>query len=403
VQKISALVLAWLFLSTTLVAQAPSTRSEEDRRRREEKNSQLTPHKAGRIERALNTAERRAVFILDREGFYPKLGSLTTGSGFAYGLGFRDRDLFADRGMFDLWAATSIKGYWAAETRLTLPRLARNRVMVETWASRRDYPQESFFGIGPNSSRQSQADYALRTNSVGGRVGFRPVRPIVFGGGLEYLEPRVGRGQNDGVLDISDQFEPSVVPGLTTATDFVRSSVFAEVDYRVPRNARKGGWYRVDFSRYADRSASSQYTFNRTDADIRQFVGFLNERRVIAARLFVSTSNAGLGQAMPFYFMPTLGGNDTLRGFREYRFRGPHAILLQGEYRWEIWSGFDAALFYDAGKVADRRADLDLSDLERDYGIGFRFNTDNGVVFRVDAAFGSRDGKHLYIVFGGVF
>ncbi len=25
---------------------------------------------------------------------------------------------------------------------------------------------------------------------------------------------------------------------------------------------------------------------------------------------------------MPFYFMPTLGGNDTLRGFREYRFRG---------------------------------------------------------------------------------
>ena len=40
--------------------------------------------------------------------------------------------------------------------------------------------------------------------------------------------------------------------------------------------------------------------------------------------------------------MPTLGGNDTLRGFREYRFRGPHAILGQAEYRWEIWSGLDA-------------------------------------------------------------
>ena len=44
-----------------------------------------------------------------------------------------------------------------------------------------------------------------------------------------------------------------------------------------------------------------------------------------------------------------------------------------------------------------------FEDLERDYGIGFRFNTDNGVVFRVDAAFGSADGKHLYIVFGGIF
>ena len=106
---------------------------------------------------------------------------------------------------------------------------------------------------------------------------------------------------------------------------------------------------------------------------------------------------------MPFFFMPTLGGNDTLRGFREYRFRGPHAILAQAEYRWEIWSGLDGALFYDAGKVADRRADLNFKDLEPDYGFGFRFNTDNGVMFRVDAAFGSKDGKHLYIVFGGVF
>ena len=106
---------------------------------------------------------------------------------------------------------------------------------------------------------------------------------------------------------------------------------------------------------------------------------------------------------MPFYAMPTLGGNDTLRGFREYRFRGPHAILAQAEYRWEIWSGLDGALFYDAGKVADRRADLNFKDLESDYGFGFRFNTDNAIIFRVDAGFGSSDGKHLYIVFGGIF
>jgi hypothetical protein len=68
-----------------------------------------------------------------------------------------------------------------------------------------------------------------------------------------------------------------------------------------------------------------------------------------------------------------------------------------------LWSGLDAALFYDAGQVAMRRSDIKLRDLEDDYGFGFRFNTNNGVVFRVDAAFGSTDGKHLHIVFGGVF
>ena len=134
------------------------------------------------------------------------------------------------------------------------------------------------------------------------------------------------------------------------------------------------------------RAASLLTGISCFDADVRQFFGFLAGRRVIAARLFVSTSDTEAGQTMPFFFMPTLGGNDTLRGFREYRFRAPHAILAQGEYRWEIWSGLDGALFYDAGKVADNRSDLNFRDLESDYGIGFRFNTNSGVMFRVDAA-----------------
>ena len=97
--------------------------------------------------------------------------------------------------------------------------------------------------------------------------------------------------------------------------------------------------------------------------------------------------------------MPTLGGNDTLRGFREYR-SADRMRSSPAEYAGRF--GADAALFYDAGKVANRREDLDFENLESDYGIGFRFNTNSGVILRVDAAFGI-DGKHLYIVFGGVF
>jgi hypothetical protein len=55
------------------------------------------------------------------------------------------------------------------------------------------------------------------------------------------------------------------------------------------------------------------------------------------------------------------------------------------------------------GKVAMRREDLNLRELESNVGFGFRFNTDNGIIFRVDSAFGSRDGRHLWIVFGGTF
>lgn len=400
--RILALLLVVWFPARTLAAQEPATRAELDRQRRAAKQAESKPYEPNGLERAMHFAEERAIFILDREGFYPKLGSLTVGSGFAYGLGFRDRDLFDNRGALDLWAAGSIRAYWAAEARLTFPDLAKRRLHLETWASRRDYPRENFFGIGPDSNRGDQSDYAIRTNNLGGRVGLRPVHPVLIGGDLEFLQPRVGNGRNTRVPNVLERFELPAVPGMEDSRDFLRSTAFIEVDYREPKNARRGGWYRLDLSHYADRAAGT-YTFNRLDADLRQFIGFLAGRRVLAARLFVSTTDTTGHDAVPFYFMPTLGGNDTLRGFREYRFRGPHAILFQGEYRWEIWSGLDAALFYDAGKVADRRADLDFTNLESDYGFGFRFNTNSGVILRVDAAFGSRDGRHLYIVFGGTF
>jgi hypothetical protein len=401
--KTGVLMLALSCLLTDgASAQEPATRAEADRNRREEKAAGTQPYEPNGLERAIKFAETKGIFILDREGFYPKLGSLTVGSGFAYGLGFRHRRLFENTGALDLWAAASIRRYNAVEARLTFPRLAGNHLHLETWASRRDYPQENFFGLGPDSRRADRSDYAIRTTHVGGRAGVRPVEPLLVGGGLEYLQPRLGRGNGSRLPDLPDIFQPSQVPGFQARSDFLRSDAFIEVDYREPRNARQGGWYRFDYSHYDDRKAGT-YTFNRLDVDLRQFIGFLAGRRVIAARLFVATSDAAGEDAVPFYYMPTLGGNDTLRGFREYRFRGPHAMLFQGEYRWEIWSGLDGAIFYDTGKVANRRSDLDLSDLEHDYGFGFRFNTDNGVVFRVDAAFGSRDGKHLHIVFGGIF
>jgi hypothetical protein len=395
-------LIVWMASVSLAVSQEPATRAEVDRQRREEKQRNARPYEQNGFERTMHFVEEKGIFIIGREGFYPKLGTLTTGSGFAYGAGYRDRDLFSNTGALDLWAATSIRRYWATEARFTFPELANKRLLVETWAAHRAYPQEDFFGIGPDSARADQTSYAIRTDLFGARIGVRPVPIVLAGGGLEYLKPRLDRGTDRRVPSIEQRFDPATAPGLGESVDYLRSTAFLEIDYREPKNARRGGWYRVDFSRYDDRS-TGRHTVSRLDTDLRQFIGFLAGRRVLAARLFISTSDTDPGQVMPFYLMPTLGGNDTLRGFREYRFRGPHAILAQGEYRWEIWSGLDAALFYDAGKVATRRGDLDFDHLETDYGFGFRFNTNQAIVFRVDAAFGSRDGKHLYIVFGGVF
>jgi hypothetical protein len=382
-------------------ATEPSTRAEALRQQREQKQQSLTPNEPDALQRAFDYAEDRAIYLLSRDGWYPKIGSITTGSGFAFGPGYRDRDLFRHHGVIELWGAGSFKRYWATQARIAFPELAKGRVMVEATANLREYPEEQFFGVGPDSLRANETEFALRQRDFGGRAGVRVAPALLVGAGASLFTPRFGLEREDDEDEGNGAFASITVP--PSELDYVRTTGFVEIDYRQPLNARRGGWYRIDFSRFADRDGGA-WSFHRADLDVRQFIGFLADRRVIALRGWVATSQGAEGSfGVPFYLMPTLGGNDSLRGFRNYRFRGPHALLLQAEYRWEIWSGLDAALFYDTGKVAERRADLNFKRLEHDYGFGFRFNTSEGVIMRVDAAFGSRDGKHLHIVFGGVF
>ena len=123
-----------------------------------------------------------------------------------------------------------------------------------------------------------------------------------------------------------------------------------EIDYRRPKNAKQGGYYRAEFSQYNDQDGSA-FTFSRFDVDLRQYVSFLGDRRSLVGRFVLSTSDVEAGRRVPSVTVPSLGGQNTLRGSHLHRFIGPHAILLQAEYRWDIWSALEAALFYDAGKV----------------------------------------------------
>jgi hypothetical protein len=383
-------------------APVPATRREALRLAREEKEKAARPYTPNALERGLRKAEERLIPLLAApDGVFLKLGSLATGSGFAYGAGYRNRRLLNREAGLTTWAAASLKRYWAVEARFDMPDLADGRVMLGAYARHQKYPQEDFFGVGPGARRGDHTTFQIQNTIFGGRAGVKPSRFLTLGGGLEYSRPELDRGRNTAVPTIADVFDEGSAPGLSQTSRFLRTSALVDFDYRQPRNARRGGWYRLDASRFSEKSGA--FTFNRVDVDLRQYASILAERRVLAVRLFASVSDPAPGARVPFYLMPALGGHDSLRGFRDYRFRGPHAILTQTEYRWEIWSGLDAALFYDAGKVAFRRADLNFKRLEDAYGFGFRFNTDNGTILRIDAGFGSRDGKHLYIVFGDVF
>jgi len=383
-------------------ATAPETREAALQQEREKKAADLRPYEPTGLEKAMNIAETRALPLLVRDGVYGKWGSITTGSGTAFGAGWRDHSIGLRGADFDGWAAISLSSYWALNARLHQPIFHTTRLFLDASAREYSYPREEFTGIGPDTSRDDRTNYSHSGSLIGFGLSLVPVSHVYLGGGTEWQWPNIDSGESPTLPSIETKFTPITAPGLGSTSRFVRPNVYVAFDNREPRNPRKGGLYRFDLSHVDDR-ASTNYSFSRFDVDFRQYIGLFDGRRLFAVRAAATTTSVDEGDQIPFYLQPALGGNDSLRGFRALRFRGPHRLLLQGEYRWDIWSGLEAALFVDAGKVAMSRADLDFNDLEKDWGFGFRFNTDNGIIVRVDTAFGSQDGTHLHIVFGGVF
>jgi outer membrane protein assembly factor BamA len=138
------------------------------------------------------------------------------------------------------------------------------------------------------------------------------------------------------------------------------------------------------------------------DAEAQQFIPILRQNWVIALRALASTTDTSEGQSVPSFLMPDLGGSHTLRGYPAWRFRDRNRLLLSGEYRWAAGPFADMALFFDAGKVAARAADLDLRDLKKSYGLGITLHTTTATLTRLEVA-RTREGTSLSFAFSPSF
>ena len=408
-----------LLLSVSVFAQEPgqnetveppTTRQQSLRQQRAVRIATLRPHDAGRLERLLASLENEQTIENLFEppspssgGFYLTLGNITTGAGLTLGTGYNSAARLGRQVELSLRGAVSTRLYWMGELEVELPRLAAGRAFAGVVLRRSDYTQEDFYGPGANSRREDRVSFRHLETSVETTAGFRLSRWFSMGGGVSYLDPRIGMGRDPAYPSIEERFTNAEAPGLSEQPDFIRPRVFAEFDFATPvGNPRTGGRYLVEYSYFADTDLN-RYSFERWEFDARQYVSFLRGRRVLAFRGFASFSDPRAGHTVPFYFQSWLGGSHSLRGFKDFRLRDRHVVLLQAEYRWELFPALDAVLFYDTGKVAPLRRQLNFEDFSSNWGTGFRIGTDRDVFFRVDWAIGGREGQHVMIKFSNVF
>ena len=128
------LLAATLTTASYTYAQEPSDTRGNAAARARGKGQHLEPPEPNRLERALMDLESGRLFerlLNPAEGLYPKMGNITSGSGFSVGPGYRQPGMFGGHADFSTFAAASLKRYWMIDARLQLPRLANNRAGVE--------------------------------------------------------------------------------------------------------------------------------------------------------------------------------------------------------------------------------------------------------------------------------
>jgi outer membrane protein assembly factor BamA len=394
---------------------APTTREESLIAQRRAKAQDVKPYEPSRAERYAVRFENELLprLLPPRSGFYARIGRVTTirrelgdlaqGSGLAVGPGYRLRNLFGrPRAAFTISAASSLSRAWIAEARLRLPEDLSARTFGDFYVKRTRLPDEDFYGLGPGSNEADRVSYNFHQTTAGGVMGTRLHNLLAVGGGVEYLNPAIGPGKDRNHPSIEQRFTAESAPGLIGQPDFIRLISFVGLNDREPENnPRRGGRYRLTYNRYLSLD-SSVFDFTRTELDVQHHLPAFHARRVLALHGFASFATTPPGGEVPFFLQRTIGGAGTLRGFREFRFRDRNVILLQAEYRFEIFTALDGALFYDAGQVAPHSEDLTWKRLETDWGFGLRFGSNAGVFIRVDLGFG-REGPRPFLRFNHVF
>jgi hypothetical protein len=326
---------------------------------------------------------------------------LGTGHGFGIGLAYqwyRHNDQIVWR----LWGLEMRHNFYRAGAAMQFQNLTRQDLKFTLQGVHADAPQLDYYGPGPNSSVSNHTNYRLETTlfDLRGELRAHPhFVPACHVGGLLL---NVGPGTNNSLPSTESVFGPAAAPGIDQQSNYVVAGCSVQLDLRdLPDNPGKGTYVGGIYERYQAQGLN-RFSFNRVSAQAEEYIPFFNRKRVIELRANTVLSWHNDNQVVPFYLQPTLGSDTELRGFPRYRFYDENSTAMTAEYRWEINTGLDMALFFDTGQVFPRPGSFSLSEIESSAGFGFRFKDRTRVLARVDMGF-SREGFQVWLKFGKLF
>jgi len=385
----------------------PTTRAEAIAEARDEKVAELWPERQSPLVNKVNAlVERGFKEGLDSgrgaNGPQIVLGGMRPGQGFTAGVGYRRSDLWRERLGYRATARGTLQGAYLLDFDLDFQGLRTERTSMRWYTKFESSPDIDFYGQGKSSPKENHTSYAYDDLTSDFDAAFRAARHVRLGFTGGYLHAHTARGHDD-FPPIDESFAPKDIPGFGESTDYTRMGAFVDFDFRdSPTGPRRGGMYGMRYREYWD-VARGTFAFRQTEYELQQYLPYFNGGRIVALRAALVLSFPKEENAVPVYLLPTLGGNDDLRGFGGYRFRDSHALYLGAEHRWHVTSNLEMAAFVDGGKVVPLKRDaVDPTNLNFSGGFGFRVRARSAVVSRTDFAF-SREGFRIVWTFSDIY
>lgn len=249
-----------------------------------------------------------------------------------------------------------------------------------------------FYGVGNEDSYRYEELYKVNYNRF--RIdALRLVKKHWYAGvRYWYDDYQMGDREADGLLDRD----------LVSGSDGGLVSTFGLVslwDSRNNYNYPSKGNYLETLILANSSFLGSDFDFSRYSID---YVNYSSIGKSVWANNVYLVSHTG---NPPFNEMAFIGGRNKMRGYYLGRFRDKNLIMIQSEWRKELFWKIGMTVFSAFGNVAPELDAFELKNTKGTAGLGLRYrlNPEDKINIRLDYAVGENGSSGLYITFGEAF
>ncbi len=281
------------------------------------------------------------------------------------------------------------------------------RYLVNLQANSGKSAFDRFFGFGNLSPNSAETNYAKEDSNLRVSGGIKLPRSFQLIADERYQRVVIDQGAVTSLPQTIAAFPG--LPGLLGAQIWAQGLTLAYDTRDNTQTPLSGAYVTMGGEYYEDFEPSDRGQWGRVAAEGRDYIPNWDDRAVFVPHFLfdlIPDNPRGYGpSSIPFYERPSLGGEDTLRGFGRERYVSDFAMVFNFEERFGVFQrsimgnvvGIEIAPFLDVGRVGRlSSAPATLSDAQFNPGVGIRALARPNIAARLDVADG-RDGPNVFV------